>query len=128
MFLPPSVPPYLPSLLRVFTYGHYPFVRHRILGAVVKNKSITLPGQGEHSERLPLKAVCPSLGGFVRSFIAMVQRGDVLTRVRVYKGLYSINLVSGNLLMHFSGSFNLTSVVFSGRKSADILHLLGILV
>ena len=58
----------------------------------------------------------------------MVQSGDVLIRVRVYKGLYSINLVSGNLLMHFSGSFNLASMVFSGRKSADILHLLGILV
>ena len=64
----------------------------------------------------------------VRSFIAMVQRGGVLIRVGVYEGLHSISLVSGNLLMHFSGSSNLASVVFSGRKSADILHLLGILV
>ena len=47
----------------------------------------------------------------------------MLIRVRVCEGLYSINLVSGNLLMHFSSSFNLVSVVFSGRKSADILQV-----
>lgn len=47
---------------------HYPFVRDRILGAVVKNNSIILPGKGEHSELLPLKTVCPNLGGFGEEF------------------------------------------------------------
>ena len=43
-------------------------LRDRVLGEVRKNSFITLPGEGGHSGLIPLKTVCPNMGGLVRSF------------------------------------------------------------
>ena len=46
----------------------------RVLGEVEKNSFIALPGKGGNSGLMPLKTVCPNLGGFGEEFfIAMVQ-------------------------------------------------------
>ena len=36
----------------------------RVLGEVEKNNFIALPGKEGHSGLVPLKIVCPNLGGF----------------------------------------------------------------
>ena len=74
-------------------------LRDRVLGEVGKNSFIVLPGKGGHSRLLPSKTMCPHPGGF----------GELLIRLGCVQGLPSFKLVSDNLLMSFSGSFNLAS-------------------
>ena len=44
-------------------------LRNRVLGEVEKNSFIALPGKGGHSRLLPLKTVCPNLGGITEEFL-----------------------------------------------------------
>ena len=66
-----------------------------VLGAIEKNSFIALPGKGGHSGLLPSKIV----------FYSTDSRVGLLIRVCAGPTL----LISGNLLMSFSGSFNLAS-------------------
>ena len=63
------------------------------MGAIEKNRFIALPGKGGHSGLLPSKSV----------FYSTDSRAGLL--IRVCAGL----LISDNLLMNFSSSFNLAS-------------------
>ena len=77
----------------------------RVLGEVEKNSFIALPGKGGHSGPMPLKTVCPDLGGFGEEFYSNGSRAGWLIRIRV-QGLQSFNLASGDLLMSFSSLSN----------------------
>ena len=59
----------------------------RILGEVEKKSFIALPGKGGHSRLIPLKAVCPNLGGFGVEFYSNGSRARLLIRIRVCAGL-----------------------------------------
>ena len=84
-------------------------LRDRVLGEVEKNSSIALPGKGGHSWLLPLKTVCPNLGGFGEDFYSNSSGVSLPIRLGCVQDLHSFNLVSGHLLMSFYGSFNLAS-------------------
>ena len=49
-------------------------VRDRVLGEVEKSSLISLPGKGGQGRLLPLKTVCPSLGGFDEEFYSNSSR------------------------------------------------------
>ena len=91
---------------------------------VEKNNFIALPGKGGRSGLLPSKTVCPNPGGFGEEFYSNRSRVGLLIRLGCVQGLHSFNLVSGNILMSFSGSFNLASGGL--LKNADIFHLFGV--
>ena len=84
-------------------------VRDRVLSKVEKSSLISLPGKGGQGRLLPLKTVCPSLGGFEEEFYSNISRLALLIRSGCVQGLHSFNLASGNLLISFSGSFNMDS-------------------
>ena len=84
-------------------------VRDRVFGEVEKSGLISLPGKGGQGRLLPLKTVCPSLGGFDEEFYSNSSRLALLIRSGCVQGLHSFNLASGNVLMSFSGSFNMAS-------------------
>ena len=81
----------------------------RVWGEVEKNSFIALPGIGRHSGLVPLKTVCSNPGGFGEEFYSNCSRLGLLIRLECVQGQHSFNLVSGGLLMSFSGSFNLAS-------------------
>ena len=83
-------------------------LRDRVLGDVDKNSFITLPEKGIQIGLLPLKPKCLNWEDLMRNFIAKIQRCGC-KRLGCVQGLHSFNLVSGNLLMSFSGSFNVAS-------------------
>ena len=58
----------------------------RVLGEVEKNSFIALPGKEGHSGLMPLKSVCPNLGGFGEEFYSNGSRAELLIRVRVCAG------------------------------------------
>ena len=86
-------------------------------GEVEKISFITLPGRRGQSEHLPWKMACLHLGGTGEGFYSSGSRlrlGSVVqwfsgSRLRLgfVQGLHCFHVVSGNLLMSFSGSFNL---------------------
>ena len=82
---------------------------NRVLGEKEKNNFIALPGKGGHSRLVSLKTVYHNPGEFVEEFYSNGSRVGLLIRLGYVQGLHSFNLVSGNLLMSFSGSFNLAS-------------------
>ena len=84
-------------------------LRDRVLGEVEKDSFIAFPGKGLHSGLVPPKIVCPNPGGFGEEFYSNSSRVGLLTRLGCVPGLHSSNLVSGNILMGFSGSFSLAS-------------------
>ena len=84
-------------------------LRDRVWGEVEKNSFIALPGKEGHSRLLPLKTVCPHPGGFVEEFYSDGSRVGLLIRLGCVQGWHPFNLVSDNLLMSFSVSFNLAS-------------------
>ena len=89
------------------------------MGEVEKNSFIALSGKGERSELGPSKTVCPNLGGFGEEFYRNGSRAGLLIRIRVcVQGLHSFNLVSGGLLMSFSGSQGCQTVTFYRMKNA----------
>ena len=83
-------------------------LRDRVVGDVEKNSFIALPGKGGQIGLLPLKPKCLNWEDLMRNFIAKIQRWGC-KRLGCVQGLYFFNLVSGNLLMSFSGSFNVAS-------------------
>ena len=82
-------------------------LRDRVSGEVGKNRFIALPGKRGHSGVPPLKTMCPNPGRFGEEFYSNGSRVGLLVRLGCVHGLHSFHLVSGNLLMSFSGSFNL---------------------
>ena len=84
-------------------------LRDRVLGEVEKNSFIALPGKGGTQRAHAWKTACPNLGGFSEEFYSNGSRAGLLIRFECVQGLHSFNLVSGHLLMSFSGSFNLAS-------------------
>ena len=84
-------------------------VRDRVLGEVENSSLISLPGKGGQGGLLPLKTVCPNMGGFDEEFYSHSSRLALLIRSGWVLGLHSFNLASDNLLMSFSGSFNMAS-------------------
>ena len=77
-------------------------LRGRFLSEVYKNSFIALPGKGGHSGLLPLKMVCPNLGGFGKEFYSNGSRAELLIRLGCVQCLHSFNLGSGNLFFLFS--------------------------
>ena len=69
----------------------------RVWGEVEKNSFIALPGKGQQRGLLPLKTVCPNLGGFDEEFYNNRSRVGLLIRLECVQGLHSSNLASGNL-------------------------------
>ena len=61
-------------------------LRDRVLGEIEKNSFIVLPVKGRHSGLMPLKTVCPNLGGFGQEFYSNGSRAELLIRVRVCAG------------------------------------------
>ena len=62
-------------------------LRDRVLSEVLeKNSFIALPGKGGHSGLVPLKTVCPNLGGFGEEFYSNGSRAGLLIRIRVCAG------------------------------------------
>ena len=53
----------------------------RILGEGEKNSFIALPGKGGHSGLVPLKTVCPNLGGFGEEFYSNGSKAELLIRL-----------------------------------------------
>ena len=79
------------------------------MGEVEKNSFIVLPGKGGHSGFLLRKTPCPNPGGFDEEFYSNSSSMGLLTRLECVQGLHPSSLVSGNVLMSFSGSSNLAS-------------------
>ena len=57
----------------------------RVAGEVEKNSCIALPGKGGHGRLVPLKTVCPSLGGFGEFYSTGLKAGLPI-RIRVCAG------------------------------------------
>ena len=83
------------------------WISDRVLGKIEKNSFIALPGRKGHSGLLSSEAVYLILGGFGEEFFLQWFKGCIADTVRCMQGLLSSNPVSGDLLMSFSGSFNL---------------------
>ena len=64
--------------------------------------------KGDTVGSCPSQTMCPNPGGFDEEFYSYSSRMGLLIRLGCVQGLYSFNLVSGNL-MSFCGSFNLAS-------------------
>ena len=62
-----------------------------------------------HSGLMSWKTVCANPGELCEDFYSNGSRVGLLIGLGCVKGLHSFNLVSGNLLMSFSGFFNLAS-------------------
>ena len=61
-------------------------LRDRVLCGAEKNNVIALPGKGGHNRLMPLKTVCPNLGGFGEEFYSNDSRVGLLIRIRVCAG------------------------------------------
>ena len=77
----------------------------RALGEGEKNSFIALPGKGGHSGLVPLKTHVSLLGGSGKEFCSNRSKVGLLIRLGCVQGLCCFNLVSGDLLKSFSGSF-----------------------
>ena len=74
----------------------------------------TLPGKEGRSWLLPRKTMCPNLERVVRSFITILPKAGLLTRLGCVQGLRWLGLL---ILMSFSGPFNLASGGFLAAPS-----------
>ena len=70
-------------------------LRDRVLGEVKRKSFIALPGKGEHSRLMPVKTVCPNLGGFDAGIYSNSSRAGSLTRLGCVQDVHSLNLSSG---------------------------------
>ena len=86
--------------------GAESYLIDRFLGEVEKNSFIALPGKGGHSGPVSFKTLCPNLGGFGEELYRNGSRVELLIRLGC---VHSFNLTLHDLLMNFSGSFNLVS-------------------
>ena len=66
-----------------------------------KNSFIALPGKGGHSGLLHSESMCPNPGEFGEEFYGKGSRAGLLVRLGGVRGLYSFNLVSGDLFFFF---------------------------
>ena len=58
----------------------------KVLDEVEKNSFIALSGKGGHSRLMPLRTVCPHLGGSGEEFYSNSSRAGLLIRIKVCAG------------------------------------------
>ena len=104
-----------------------------VFSEVRKNSFIALPGEGGHSGLLPLKTVCPNMGGFGEEFLEQWLKDGVADKIGSVQDLHPLNQASSALIfMNSSGSSNpdwriLTPFIcffFSFVKCSKILLLI----
>ena len=85
-----SLSPLLQSSLMLKTWplctGAELNLRDRVLGEIENNSFTALPGKGGHSRLVPVKTVCPNLGGSGEEFYGNGSRVGLLIRIRVCAG------------------------------------------
>ena len=78
-----------------------------VFSEVRKNSFIALPGEGGHSGLLPLKTVCPNMGGFGEEFLEQWLKDGVADKIGSVQDLHPLNQASSALIfMNSSGSSN----------------------
>ena len=72
-------------------------LKRRVLGRVEKNSFIAFQAKGDTAGSCPSKALCPHLRGFSEESYSNGSGLGLLKRLGSVQGLYSFNMVSGNL-------------------------------